>query len=72
MSIKPENVNTSEEHVHETDISVPDDDDDYWVYLTVEDLHTLPIDWDALNEEELDVLLKLIMVIELAVKEINI
>ena len=72
MSIKPENVNTSEECVHKTDISVPDDDDDYWVYLTVDDLHTLPIDWDALNEEELDAMLALIISIEATIKAINI
>ena len=69
MSIKPENVNTSEEHVHETDISVPDEDG--WVYLSTDDLHTLPIDWDALDKDALDIVLQLIMLIELAVKERN-
>jgi len=72
MSIKPENVTTSEEYVHETDISVPDDDDDYWVYLTVDDIHALPIDWHTLNEDEVDAMLALIMSIEATIKEINI
>jgi len=66
MSIKPENVTTSEECVHETNTYVH-----RWCWLSPENIADLPIDWKQLTDDEFMALSQLIMVIETMIYEKN-
>jgi hypothetical protein len=78
MSTKPENIDTSEERVHETDKSVHDDEDiqEYkrpWVGLTEEEVHKI-IDDCTPDEAEIEELIDFsiaILAVEAKLKERN-